>query len=105
MDNVTVQDNPGEKRYDLYVEGQLAGRLTYQRSTKHIALTHTNVAPEFEGQGLAAVLARYALDDARSNGRAVLPFCPYVRAYIQRHHEYLDLVLPEDRERFELPAA
>jgi hypothetical protein len=43
------------------------------------------------------------LDETRSEGLLVEPYCPYTRSYINRHPEYLDLV-PEDRRGdFDLP--
>jgi uncharacterized protein len=42
------------------------------------------------------------LDAARAGGLAVLPFCPFVRRYIQRHREYADLVPANERPRFDL---
>jgi predicted GNAT family acetyltransferase len=44
----------------------------------------------------------FAADDARSRGLAVLPFCPFVNGYIERHREYADLVPEPYRERFGL---
>jgi predicted GNAT family acetyltransferase len=41
-------------------------------------------------------LARAALDDARTRGLVVMPFCPFVAGFIERHiEEYADLVAPE----------
>jgi GCN5-related N-acetyl-transferase len=37
-------------------------------------------------------LIRFALDEARAAGRNVLPFCPFVRSFIQQHPAYVDLV-------------
>lgn len=50
----------------------------------------------FSGQGLGGALIRYALDDARQKGLAVIPYCPFVREFIAKHEDYLDLV-SEDR--------
>ena len=57
-----------------------------------ITLVHTEVRDEFEGQGHAATLARGALDDARSRGLRVVPSCPYIASYVEKHPEYADLV-------------
>ncbi|HEY3259270.1 MAG TPA: GNAT family N-acetyltransferase, partial [Pseudonocardiaceae bacterium] len=59
-------------------------------------------APEFGGRGLAGQLVQHALDDTRRRGLAVLPFCPYVRGFIARHPEYVDLVPQAQRDRFGL---
>jgi predicted GNAT family acetyltransferase len=53
---------------------------------------HTDVEPAYEGHGVGAELVKGALEDLRARGKKVRPFCPYVRAYIERHDEYRDLV-------------
>ncbi|MGZ3710077.1 MAG: GNAT family N-acetyltransferase [Bdellovibrionota bacterium] len=45
-----------------------------------------------EGRGIGNVLARTALDYARSNGLRVVPRCKFISAFIKRHAEYQDLV-------------
>lgn len=89
-------DNPEESRYEIRLDDELAGFLRYRAKPGQIALIHTEVDERFEGQGLGGRLISFALDDARERGLAVLPFCPFANAYIQRHPEYIDLV-PEDR--------
>ena len=91
-----VTDNPAASRYELHVGGALAGFVNYHLSGQRISLIHTEIEPGFQGAGLAAHLARYSLDDARKRHLAVLPSCPYIRSWLKKHPEYLDLV-PEDR--------
>ena len=55
-------------------------------------LVHTDVAPRFEGRGLANVLVQGALDDIRAEGTQVVPVCPFVASFLQHHPEYADLV-------------
>ena len=98
----TVVDNPEARRFELLVDGQLAGIAAYDRSPGTMSLTHTEVYPSFEGRGLGSVLAQRALDLIRDEGAAVLPYCPFIRRYIQRHQDYLDLVPADRREQFEL---
>lgn len=66
--------------------------VAYRRSEGRIAFLHTEVPPKHEGKGLGSRLARAALDYARAEGLAVLPRCPFIAAYMQRHPEYLALV-------------
>jgi uncharacterized protein len=91
-----VVDEPQRFRYEVLVGEALAGFTQYQRSAKQTAFTHTEIDPALEGRGLGSQLIREALDDSRRHGRQVLPYCPFVKAFIARHSEYLDLV-PEDR--------
>jgi predicted GNAT family acetyltransferase len=100
-----VADNPGLSRYEVTVDGAVAGFAEYRRTEGTVAFTHTVIDPSFEGRGLGSVLARGALDASRAEGRAVLPFCPFIRGYIQRHPAYLDLVPPARRTQFALAPA
>jgi uncharacterized protein len=90
-----VTDNPAASRYEVHVGGALAGFVLYHLSGQRITLIHTEIDPQFQGAGLATRLARYSLDDARKRHLAVLPSCPYIRSWIKKHPEYVDLV-PED---------
>lgn len=91
-----LTDNPEESRYEVRVQGELAGFVTYHRRGQAISLQHTEVEPAFQGAHLATRLARCALDDARKRDLVVLPFCPYISSWVKKHPEYTDLV-PEDR--------
>ncbi|HEU4737942.1 MAG TPA: GNAT family N-acetyltransferase [Solirubrobacterales bacterium] len=99
---IAVADNPGEGRYEIRVDGELAGFSQYRLRPEALAFIHTEVDDRFEGQGLGGQLISFALDDVRSRGLAVLPFCPFVKGYIERHPEYLDLVPAEKRGDFGL---
>jgi predicted GNAT family acetyltransferase len=99
---VEVRDNPGQNRFEAYVDGELAGFTEYRSKPGLIAFIHTAVDSEFEGQGVGSELIREALDAARDRGLDVLPFCPFVNAYIEKHPQYLDLVPESRREAFGL---
>ncbi|MFG2913455.1 GNAT family N-acetyltransferase [Kitasatospora sp. NPDC048298] len=98
----TVSDDAEKSRFEIRDGGELAGFAEYHRSGGEIAFIHTEIDPRFEGRGLGGVLVRAALDEAREQGLAVLPYCPFVRGWIIRHPEYADLVPASHRARFGL---
>ena len=104
MTETVIRDAPDAQRFEVTVGGQLAGLAGYRRRGNLIALVHTEIDPDFEGRGLGSSLIVHALDSARDAGLQVLPFCPFVRGFIDRHHDYLDLVPAAQREQFGLPA-
>jgi uncharacterized protein len=89
---VEVRDAPAERRYEVRVGADLAGFAAYRLDGDVIVFTHTEVDDRFEGQGLGSRLAREALEDVRGHGRRVVPQCPFIASYIERHPEYAELV-------------
>ena len=81
----TVRDNRAAHRYQLLVDEELAGELLYRARDGVVTLIHTEIAPQYEGQGLGEQLVAYALDDIRTSGRRIVPVCPFVAAYLRRH--------------------
>lgn len=100
---VEVADHPDRSRYEIAVDGSRAGLAEYRRNAALIAFVHTEIDDAHEGQGLAGRLIATALDESRDAGLAVLSFCPFVRGYILKHPQYLDLVPADRRHDFDLP--
>ena len=93
MSDVEVTDNEAEKRYEARVDGELAGVAFYDTADDLIVFTHTEVDPAFEGRGIGGALAQHALDAVRDEGvRKVMPLCPFIKAWIGRHPDYVPLV-------------
>lgn len=92
MDDITLADNPGAHRFELRKAGEVAAYAEYNLLEGMLMFTHTEVLPQFEGQGLGSKLAAFALDDVRRRGLAAVPVCTFVAGYIRRHGEYRDLV-------------
>jgi len=100
--NIEVTDAPDRERYEVSVDGESAGFTMYRLRPGLIAFVHTEVDERFQGRGVAGRLIRFALDDARARDLAVLPFCPFVMAYIEGHREFEDLVPVDYRDKFGL---
>ena len=89
---MTVRDNPELQRYEAIVDGELAGSIFYRELDDTLILVHTEVEEAFEGQGIGSRLVAATLDDIRARGLRMRPFCPFVKAYLERHPEYDDLI-------------
>jgi predicted GNAT family acetyltransferase len=97
-----VSEDPAQERYELRVDGEPAGVLEYRGHGPLRALTHTEVFDAYEGRGLGSELIARTLDDLRGRGLHVLPICPFVKAFLAEHREYVDLVQPAQRAAFNL---
>lgn len=97
--SIEVVDNPSGKRFEVRVDGVLAGFAAYLLHPGFgdrpgvVVFTHTEVEPDYQGQGVAQELAGQALDQVRASGQKVQPRCPFIASYIRRHPEYEDLVV------------
>jgi predicted GNAT family acetyltransferase len=98
-----VRDNPDRSRFEVLVDEERVGYLRYRRFPDRIDLIHTEILPQHEGRGYGSVLIAGALAQAREEGLEVIPHCPFVREYIERHPAALDLVPAARRREFELP--
>jgi predicted GNAT family acetyltransferase len=87
-----VSQNSQAHRFEIR-EGDAVAFLQYADlpRARAIHLIHTEVPPSLQGRGYAGELARAALEYARQAHLRVIPSCPFVRSYIERHPEYADL--------------
>ena len=98
----TVTDVSDRKRFEIAVDGAVLGFAEYRRRPGIISFIHTEIDSARNGEGLGTLLVKTALDTARAEGLAVLPYCPFVQGFIDRHREYLELVPAERRAKFAL---
>ncbi len=101
-DNIEVRKVPERGHFELLVDGQHAGLITYRDNHDVRAMPHTEVDAAYEGQGLSRPLIQAALDQTRAEGLEVLPMCPAISRFISKHPEYVDLVPERDRQKFGL---
>lgn len=91
----TVRKNEAASRYEVLLDdGTVAGFADYVVNGKQVTLPHTVVQPQYNGQGLASLLAKAALEDIQAAGQCVVPACSFIEAYLQRKPEWQSLRCP-----------
>lgn len=83
--------NAEEKRYELEVGGEQAV-VEYIRDGEVLFLTHTYVPEHLEGRGIGSELVRSVLEDVRERGLRIVPLCPFVAVWINRHPDWEPLM-------------
>ncbi len=106
---VEVSNNAGQNRFELRLNGDLVGIVGYydfdaahgRRAGRPgappgpvVSFMHAVITEDFGHRGLAAVMVRGALEQARAAGWKVRPVCTYVQRFLAEHPEYRDIVLP-----------
>jgi predicted GNAT family acetyltransferase len=86
-----IVNNRERHRYELAVDGHIAATY-YAIADGVITFIHTEVPPELGGKGIASKLIRGALDQVRAEGLKVIAQCPFVKAFIDKHADYQDLL-------------
>ena len=90
---LAVVDNPKRSRYELRDDGHLVGFTEYhERDDGVLVFPHTIITVPKRGAGYGATLVGKALDDVRAKGRTIVPECPFVKRFVDEHHDYKDLL-------------
>jgi predicted GNAT family acetyltransferase len=101
--NTVVTRNLPLSRFDIHVDGELAGFADYTIKDGVVVFPHTEIAPKFGGKGLGTILVEFALNEIAQENLTVEPLCPFVSKYIGKHPEkYLHLVPEDKRSQFSL---
>ncbi|RBY95084.1 GNAT family N-acetyltransferase [Blastococcus sp. TF02-8] len=103
--DTTVVDVPEKGRFEVRVGERVVGLASYHVEGSSMALPHTEVDPSMGGRGIGTALVAGVLSAARERGLTVLPYCSFIRHYIQQHPEEVDLVAADDRPHFGLETA
>jgi len=98
MTEPAVIHDEANHRYTVTLDGEVAGLAVYHDRGGRRLFVHTEIADQHEGKGLGSVLVRGALEGTERDGLKVVPICPFVAGWIERHPEMLGVV-DEDRRR------
>jgi predicted GNAT family acetyltransferase len=93
---LTVRDVPGDNKYEIREGDRVLGIAVYRRRGTVTDFLHTEVDQDSGRAKVGSTLVQAALDDVRAHGGTVIPSCPFVRGWIDRHQDYADLVSRAD---------
>lgn len=98
-----VTRNDELSRFEIHVDGELAGFAEFRMRGNTMVFPHTVIDPKFGGKGLGGTLVTYALDEASMRKLNVAPYCPFVAKVITKNPDkYLFLVPEAERTKFQL---
>jgi predicted GNAT family acetyltransferase len=91
MEMANVTNNEKKSQFE-YVEDGHTAVAAYTKRPDALILTHTEVPKELGGRGIGNKLAEFAMTYAREHDLRVVPLCPFMSKYIDKHPEHKDLV-------------
>ena len=93
MSEPTVVHNVEQQRYEIHVDGAVAGFTQYRPAGEGVLdFVHTEIDDAYEGHGLGGKLARGAMDAVRADGLKVIATCPFIKGWLAKHEDYQDLL-------------
>ena len=93
LEQIPLVKNDLDHRFEIEVNGHLAF-IDFKETRDRIALIHTEAAPELKGTGAASAVVEKTLRFIEQDGRKLMPYCPYVFAYIKKNPAWKRIVDP-----------
>jgi len=93
MGNYELIDNTEANQYEFHVGNHIAKIEYIKTKNGEIYLTHTEVPVALEGQGIGSQLADKVLTDIEKQNLRLVPLCPFVAGYIQKHPDWRRIVM------------
>ena len=85
------EENKG--RFEAIENKKQAGKITYTWAGQHkIIIDHTEVNPDFKGEGVAKKILNATIDFAKENKLKVIPLCPFAKSIIEKTPEYQEVL-------------
>ena len=82
-----------ERAFIAESDGKKVGEMTYsQAGNDKIIIDHTDVNPEFKGQGVGKLMVMSAVEFARENSIKILPLCPFAKAVFDKNEDIQDVL-------------
>ncbi|WP_433671782.1 GNAT family N-acetyltransferase [Nocardia sp. CA-136227] len=95
---VTQSTDTVPQFFGIKVGETRAGLTAYVDHGRQRIFFHTEIDDAYAGQGLASKLISAALTATRAAGRRIVPVCPFVKAYVEKHHDFDDILDPVTTE-------
>ena len=86
-----MRNAPNQNRFEVLVGDDVAGFTEYVDDGDQRIFFHTEIGENFAGRGLATTLIKAALTETRSDGKRIVPVCPFVAGYLKKHDDFADI--------------
>lgn len=93
-DGIEVKREQGDTkgRYVAVIDGHEAEMTFTRAGDRLIIIDHTGVPEALRGRKVGQALVQKAVEDARAEGKQILPLCPFAKAQIARNAQWQDVL-------------
>lgn len=97
FDPEQIVRNTEKRRFEWAIRPEGAAEpvlafANYIKASNKLYITHTEVPEALEGQGIGSALLRHILEWIDAEGLDLVPLCPFMAGYLQRHPEWQRLL-------------
>lgn len=90
--NIERQDDGKKGAFVVQENETQAGLMTYTWAGKNkFIIDHTEVNPDFGGQGVGKKMVMAAVEFARENNLKIIPLCPFAKSVFDKVEEIGDV--------------
>ena len=86
-----VKRNTAENRFEANI-GSHTAFIKFNAVDNKLVLTHTEVPSALSGQGVGSLIVEKSLELMKSADEKLVPLCPFVQAYIEKHPKWKSLL-------------
>ena len=90
---IEVTHDTENKKFFVIMEGKECYLRYHMRDNNKIDLYYSYVPYDFRGRGIALEIVKAAFNYAREINLIVVPTCPYIWTFLERHPEYHDVII------------
>lgn len=86
-----IFDKPNNQSL-AFVNDINVGECQYEIKDNKWYIVHTGVRPEYGGRGIAKLLVKCLIEEARKEGVKIVPICSYAQKMMLNNDEYKDVL-------------
>lgn len=91
--SLDIHHNKTAQQFFSIIDGRMA-TLDYKfaKDKKTLDYYSTFVPEELRGKKIGEEIVKFAMDYAKNNHYKIMPSCPFVKRFIERHPDYQSLI-------------
>lgn len=91
-EEIKIVFNIDTKQSNAIFNNEIIGECEFEINDSIWYITHTCVRKEFGGRGIAKLLVKSIIEEARNRNIKIVPICSYAQKMMLNNEEYSDIL-------------